>query len=302
MAIEPDEARLAYRLVLNREPGPAEIELVTGEDLTLTQLHRRFIDSVEFGRLYRRLKADLDAASPPTILHIHIPATGGRSVTAALDRDGARSPFVNLRDDQREMLRKMPAQKRRTLRYVCGHLSIGASDDLGVDHQIVCLLRRPGPRLFSLYNVIARNPAHPGFAAIDDHKLSFGEWLAYSVDTPALRAELDNGQIRRLSGDIDRPLIAGEEPANLRRALHHAMAPNMVLGLADHMPAFGRAMIARGLLKEPVGFHNNRSPQAGHYNHIIDTLTADERRVFDHYTAWDQYFYDLCELLMITDE
>ncbi len=297
--VNENHVRLGYRLMMNRMPSPDEVVQMLPKASTLPDLRLAFLNSDEFDQKYTRLKAERDAGRPPVLVHLHIPKTAGTTLAEAFAREPLLQPQAVIHDQTLHELREMPANCRRALRYVRGHLNMGAGDALGVPYRYLSTIRRPGPRIHSFYRFILRNRLHPSHRTLVDAQMSFGDYLDYTRTEVSHRIEIDNGQIRRLAGQLgDRQF--GREQCYLPLALHHVLNPTTIFGYVEHFDALLRRLVAEGFLSTPEIPASNVSPEgegAG-YDDAVAALNAAQRAIFDAYTVWDNYFYDLCLTLL----
>ena len=299
VAVSEAHVRLGYRLMLNRVPLPAEVAQMLQHASTLPDLRLAFLNSDEFDQKYMRIKAERAARRAPVLVHLHIPKTAGTTLAEAFAREPKLQPRAVIHDQTLHELREMPAGKRRALRYVRGHLNMGAGEALGVPYRYLSTIRRPGPRIHSFYRFILRNRAHPSHQVLTDAQMSFGDYLDYSQNEVSHRIEIDNGQIRRLAGQLgDRRF--GREQSYLPLALHHVLNPATIFGYVEHFDALLRRLVAEGYLSSPEIPAANVAPEGEGigYEAAVAALNEGQRALFEAYTVWDNYFYDLCLTLL----
>lgn len=294
MSVTQTEVDLAYRLILGRKPSTDEVNAMVGQHENVASLRAAFLNSPEFENKFSQMVSQADAQFSPTLVHLHIPKTAGTTLAEALSKMPAMQPFKVVHDGTLDELRAMPKPHRRALRYVRGHLSMGAGEVLGTPYRYLSLIRRPGPRIFSFYQFIRRTRSHPTFNLMTERNMSFGDYLEYSQTSVAHRLELDNGQIRRLAGRFDDPDSLGRESALLRAALHNALSPKMLFGFVEHFDDYIQMLVDQGYLPDAQVEKFNVSPNSSTYDDSVLALNPTQRRIFDDYTAWDSYFYDVC--------
>lgn len=299
MPLTPKDVDTAYRLILGRVPSEAEAAQALANNDSLQTLRSAFLGSDEFRRKYEAMQRARETEQPPTLVHLYIPETGGSALTQALTLQPALQPNRQAHDGESlNKLRALPRPERRKLRYVHGHLGMGAGETLEVPYRYICLIRRPGPRLFSFYRYIVRTKTHPAHETV--REMDFGQYLEFSVNARAHRVEMDNGQIRRLTGQADVASLGHEFPL-LRQAVYNALSPQMIFGFVEHIDAFLGQLVAEGHLDSPdIGRLNIASGDDDH-EAAITALTADQREIFNSYTAWDTYLYDVLETLLLGD-
>ncbi|MCR8550878.1 hypothetical protein M4578_23885 [Salipiger sp. P9] len=303
MAVDPkdltkDEIVQAYRLLLARVPSDAELARMQERKHSYNSLRQSILSSEEFARKYERMQKTAAERQTPTLIHLHIPKTAGTSLARALKDEPLLLPARLVNDASLEELRALPRVQRQQLRYIHGHLSMGAGEALGTPYRYLSVIRRPGPRIFSFYQYICRTKTHPTHELLTERGMSFGEYLDYSTTEMPHRLELDNGQIRRLSGSFTHKGL-GQERQILKTALYNALAPNMIFGFVEHFGALLGSLVAEGYLSSADIPKRNVSPNSDLYDSAIAALTPGQKDIFDRYIAWDTYFYDVCEALLL---
>lgn len=279
MTLDADTIRLGYQLILARHPSDAEVEIGQKVFETLPTMRQAFLMSREFRRKYDRLATEFAQARHPTLVHLRIPAADPVGLHDALLAEEFLNPALSARPDTLDTLRQMTADEQRALRYLHGDLDYGAGQALEGPHCYLATLADPGPRLHALWRAWGDGAC-------------FGAFLQAGLDDIALRPEIDNGQIRRLAGDRSVESV-GEEAALLRRALHHALGSQIFLGIAEAPDAVLARLAENGLFVQglpPV------SPVTPHPDYPADLagLSPENRHLFDVFTAWDGYAYEIC--------
>lgn len=298
MSLTTTEITLAYELLLNRHPTDAELANMMQHHQTLASLRTAFMNSDEFDKKYLEHAQESAGDGGPTLLHLHIPCTAGTTLARALSQNPKMKPNMICHDRSMQPIRRMSRPKRQELRYLRGHLMMGAGDLMGTPYINMCLIRKPGPRLFSFYQAILRTENHPAHKALTENEMSFGDYLEYSVNHVRHRMELDNGQVRRLSGHFTEESI-GHERLLLQLALHHALSPQNLIGFVEHFDSFADRLVEEGYLPQAKLEKFNVSPgDSTLYDKVIRKLTSAQRDIFDSYIAWDDYLYTVCETLM----
>ncbi|QFT83280.1 hypothetical protein FIU89_21845 (plasmid) [Roseovarius sp. THAF27] len=282
MTLDADTIRLGYQLILARHPSDAEIESGQKTFETLPAMRQAFLKSREFRRKYDRLAAEFAQAQHPTLVHLRIPAAEPEGLHDTLLAEEFLDPALSARPDTLEDLRQMTSAEQRALRYLHGDLDYGAGEALEGPHYYLTTLAEPGPRLHALWRAWGDGAG-------------FGAFLQAGLDDIALRPEIDNGQIRRLAGDRSVESI-GEEAALLRRALHNALGPRIFLGIAEAPQAVLAHLAENGLFAPGLP---SVAPVTPHPDYTTDLagLSPEERHLFDAFTAWDGYAYDICRQL-----
>lgn len=302
MPLTPTDTQNAYQMILGREASEEEIAHATKHHETLLELRRTFLNSEEFARKYKQMRDQSLSQSHPVLVHLHVPKTAGTSLAHALADIPQLQPNRVVHDGASlDEFCKLPRAERQKLRYIRGHLSMGAGDALGLHYRYLCLLRKPGPRMFSFYQFIKRTTTHPSHQALEQGNMSFGDYLEFSLSNPNHRVELDNGQVRRLSGEFSHKSL-GQESRLLRLALSKILEPTVILGLVEHMDALISNLVAEGYLTSHDLKKENVSPNSELYDESVAALTPDQRALFENYTAYDTYFYETCRNLLSLPE
>lgn len=285
---------LAYQLLFDRKASPAEIEQIVLRRHSVKSLSDAFLNSAEFSAKYEARQAKLRKATPPVVIHVHIPKTAGTSLNAILATGLRQDTIMQLHEsDMGELLAKA-LPERRKLRLLRGHMLHGVANYMPQSSLYVTVLRKPGPRIYSFYQYVTRTELHPLHEMVVAKKMSFGAFLEFATTRNDLLFELENGQIRRLAGAAK----TAEEAAYLpvfRRALRNIFAPDMVFGLTEQFGLFIQQLAEMGIIKSSKDYQLNVSPPGSSYEDAIAELTEREQQIFSNFTCWDNKFYDVCE-------
>lgn len=289
--LSPDEIRNCYRYILGREPGPAEVAGWLEQGTTADQLRRVFLASREF----RQQAAGTPAWTPAAgqvLVNIRIPKTAGTSLTSILvDLHGERSTAY-ADDLDLSNLTDMTLADRARLTLIAGHFQHGIGRLFPQRVIYLTVLRSPAERIYSYYRYVRRRTDHPVNVLFADRDVPFGEFLEISLADPTLRREIDNGQVRRLAGDMSAAAFDAT-PALFRQAMHNLFAPDMIFGVSEHFDDYLRLLVRNGLLPAVVERRENVSP--GDEAPLDEALTGTTPYQLDllaAFTGWDNLLYD----------
>lgn len=294
MPLTPAETETAYRLILERTPAPAEIAHAISQHDKLGTLRHVLLNSEEFYKKIDHIRNEFTKNLKPVLVDLHIPGAVPQAIFELLTTAETLQPATDVDTETFAALCARPRPERLKLRYIYGDLAIGAGEALRLPYVHLCIIARPGPRIYRLYcNACGQD---------NKAEMDFGTYLEYSLNSVPHRLELDNGQLRRLSGE--RGINGfGREPALLASALHNALAPTMILGFAEYGAALIDRLIKEGALPEdtphsPKATDENADSDSA-YAAAVEALNADRRAIFDAYIAWDSYLYEVCKAVLL---
>lgn len=135
------------------------------------------------------------------LIFLHIPKAAGSTLHPVLERHYSKRTYHTISlPEQLEAFKQSPEAERRRIRLLKGHMPFGMHNYLTGDSRYITLLRHPAERVVSHYYYVKRTSDH-----YLHHFLSSGMSLA-DFASSGLSGELDNGQVRLLSGhDQDIP-------------------------------------------------------------------------------------------------
>lgn len=135
------------------------------------------------------------------LIFLHIPKAAGSTLHPVLERHYSKRAYRTISvPDQLEAFKQMPDEERRRIRLLKGHMPFGMHTYLTGNSRYITLLRHPAERVVSHYYYVKRRPGH-----YLHHHLESGMSLA-EFASAGLSGEMDNGQVRLLSGhDQDIP-------------------------------------------------------------------------------------------------
>ena len=162
------------------------------------------------------------------LIFLHIPKAAGSTLHPVLERHTRKRSYRTITlPEQLEAFKCLPAHERHRIRLLKGHMPFGMHAFLKGGSRYITLLRHPAERVVSHYYYVKRQPGH----YLHPH-LARGMSLA-DFASAGLSGELDNGQVRLLSGhDQDIPCGACT-PDLLEIAKRHIEQHFAVAGLTE---------------------------------------------------------------------
>lgn len=135
------------------------------------------------------------------LIFLHIPKAAGSTLHPVLERHYSKRAYRTITvPEQLEAFKQLPQTERSRIRLLKGHMPFGMHSYLEGRSRYVTLLRHPAERVVSHYYYVKRRPGH-----YLHHHLESGMSLA-EFASAGLSGEMDNGQVRLLSGhDQDIP-------------------------------------------------------------------------------------------------
>lgn len=297
MTLSDDDITLAYRLFLGRSVQARELEQVQAAEFDLEQLRQMFLNSAEFEQIYLRAQMRHALRAQPhgvrteeTLVHLHVPKTAGTSLNAILLPLFAPNARLTAEAGPPEnTLLAMAPEARAAIRLVAGHCVYGIHDLLPGKVRYICVLRDAGARLVSFYKFVRRTEVHPHHKLLARHEATFGTFLEIAADTAALRAEVDNGQCRRVAGKM-----TGTEADELlydRACRHLSDTETMRFGLTERFGLFLQSLKREGVIPRVPAVRANVSPPGENFHEASAGLNARQRGLLDDYLHWDAKFH-----------
>lgn len=151
-------------------------------------------------------------ASARTVCFLHVPKTAGRTLEAILERYYPADVTYDVYGEIPQAiarLRSLPIRAKRRLRLVKGHYGFGLHECLPQPVTYITFLRDPIERIISHYYYVRRDPTHPLHETLRARDMTLREYV-----TGGHSVELDNGQVRLLSGE-EQAHAFGRCPARL---------------------------------------------------------------------------------------
>ncbi|OYW35687.1 MAG: hypothetical protein B7Z35_14615 [Hydrogenophilales bacterium 12-61-10] len=138
------------------------------------------------------------------LIFLHIPKAAGSTLHPVLERHYSKRAYRTITvPEQLEAFKQLPEAERHRIRLLKGHMPFGLHEYLSGHSRYITLLRHPAERIVSHYYYVKRRPGH-----YLHHHLASGMGLA-EFASAGLSGEMDNGQVRLLSGH-DQDIPCGE--------------------------------------------------------------------------------------------
>lgn len=293
MALSEDYVRHCYRFILGRDPSPDEVAHWIASGVAEEELRQGFISSPEFKARYREVKGSpgWEPNRGQVAINIRIPKTAGTSLTYIMAISYEGTAMIVGDDADPMKLRQLNISQRRRVTFVAGHLNYGVGDLFPQRVVYLTTLREPRERVYSFYRYIRRRDDHPLHGLVNSRCATFGDFLELAAEHGILRSEVDNGQVRRLAGDVT---AAGfdDTPTLYQWAMHHLFAPDMLFGISEKFGDFVQLLVERGIIPKAGEANENTPP--GNEPRLAEALAgaSDEQlRLFDEFTRWDSSLY-----------
>lgn len=214
----------------------------------------------------------------PRIFYIHIPKCAGTTLHHIIEQQYEPEeiytvPAVDWQEDcYNDLKDKWPAEKKKRIRVVKGHMLYGWHTAFGDDpFTYITFLRHPVDRIASLYH-FSRNSNWAHYLAQEATTYSLAEFAALDA------TELRNYMTHSIAGDL------GVDRAILSKAFHHLAHDFGFVGIverfADGIEALSNKLGWRGWNGETL----NVNP----HNHA----TEDARRVILEHNQLDLELYE----------
>jgi len=208
-----------------------------------------------------------------TVIHLHIPRTGGITVSRLLRSAYLGRSVLDYRD--LEGFREQMARSQ-DVALVLGHSFWGLHEFLP-DAVYFVVLRDPVARALSLYDFIRTQEVHRRYAEFNRRSLS--EILC---DAGAERRVMANGQVRQLVGPEAEGAAMGE--AELERAWSNLCRENVVVAFTDQLASGLTKLSERVGVPIPVPTKaRNASPRS--------TVSQEDRDRIEVLNCWDRALY-----------
>lgn len=165
------------------------------------------------------------------VVFLHIGKTAGSTLATILGRYYTREETFQIYPkryhDTLDALTSLPAARRAEIRLLKGHLPFGVHEHLPTPATYVTMLREPVDRVVSLYYFARRVPKHYLHQPIVRGNLDIERYVS-----SGLSWEMDNGQLRVLTGHLHDIAIGGCTRVLLDEAKRNIIQHFSVVGLS----------------------------------------------------------------------
>lgn len=296
MPIARHDIALAYRLFLGREASSAEIDGMAAGIKDTDGLRKVFFNSAEFQAQIEAQRKQKRAESPSTLIHIDVPMTAGSHLNGILARNVAADRVLEIDEPEIEKLLSRKTAERARLKVVMGQIQHGVAQHLPQKCLHVMVLSEPGPRIYSFFRHICRTDTHRLHPEFHGSQTDFGRFLRLALEDAGLRQELDNGQTRRLSGQMQNLGIDPREMFGL--AMSNMTAPDMIIGTSERFEALLYTLWTRGLIADAANCFETVAGETDSFAAAVEALDPDERGLLESYCYWDRLLHQAASLLV----
>ena len=178
-----------------------------------------------------------------TIIFLHIPKTGGRSLQNILLRKYSSDEVITDAHNRLDEIAEWSDDRKRRIRYLQGHFIYGAHKILPQKCSYITNLRDPIDRVISHYYFIKRSTSHPLHDTVVRQDMNLEDYI-----TSGVCDEVSNDQARLIAG------VSRSSPVDLDEMLKMAKdnidSKFLVVGLLEE---FNKTLV---LLKRRLGLRN----------------------------------------------
>jgi hypothetical protein len=170
-----------------------------------------------------------------TLIFLHIPKTGGSTLSKVLEQHCPRAQTLTLENHQGARFKTLPAAQRGRYRLIQGHLHFGLHRFIPRASTYITFLRRPVERVLSFYHYARSTPDHYLYPLLATQRLDLKALLARELTMETM--ELCNEQTRLLAGDEWEDPERVVTQAALERAKANLRSYFRVVGLLEEFDA-----------------------------------------------------------------
>ncbi len=168
----------------------------------------------------------------PTVIFMHIPKAAGSTLHGILERQYPKSGIYDI-DTSRlhesiDEFKQLERDKKLNILLLKGHIPFGLHEYLPQQSRYLTMLRDPVNRVISHYNYAARRQDHYLHETIIKNKMSLKDYVSSGISH-----EIDNAQVRLLSGHDDDLPIGSCDALLLEQAKHNLATWFDVIGIVE---------------------------------------------------------------------
>lgn len=288
----------AFELFVNRPPTSEELSRLHKTAKSPRGLANHFFRTREFRKKLAAHQAMVAQRNPPALIHLHIPKCGGTSLTSIIGASRGSGESLAIDHGDIERFLQMPDSELRRLDFIFGHLEYGFASNLPQGAVYVCALRRPGPRVYSFFNYVKQTREHPFHSVLNDAGMDFGQFIEFANANSDLRTECENGQVKRIAGEMKSP----SPPVELelfQRAVRNMLSDNMIFGLTEHLDLLLKNLQQRHMIGPYKNVIENVSASSVSFEDAIRSLSDFQLGVLEEFTYWDNMLYDIAKMYVL---
>jgi hypothetical protein len=176
--------------------------------------------------------SDDNISKNPTTIFMHIPKAAGSTLHGILERQYRKSGIYDIDTSRLHAsiveFKQLDNEEKLKISLLKGHIPFGLHEYLPQQSRYITMLRDPVNRVISHYNYAARRPDHYLHDTIIKKKMSLSDYVSSGVTH-----EMDNAQVRLLSGHDDDLPFGSCDRLMLEQAKHNLTNYFHVIGLVE---------------------------------------------------------------------
>ncbi len=244
--------------------------------------------SLKLTMKYLKIRDSLNT-QPQTLIFLHIPKAGGTTLRRIIEKQFPVSSRFRIYQDTKtplERFRKLAPENKRRIRCICGHMPFGLHRELEQPATYITMLRNPVSRIIAQYYYAKTHHRNYLYPIVTSKNMSLKEFVSSGIS-----AELDNGQVRFISGTIPEELLADFKPVT-REILDLAKANlNNYFSSVGIIEAFDESLL---LMRRRLGWDNvfyvrrnvtRKNPER-------DKIPKDVMRLIERHNEYDLELYE----------